>query len=173
MQKEAVLYIFRTLVSIFRLEGQKILRVFFFGLIFLGSTFLGSEFFWFFSKVEGLLRLYCPLPPKRGGPCTYYILVHLEQKELFPSMQIICQDSSTVFWQSQRQIFARYTHKNTLYLSLYTQTIHIVFVICILVRKKGERLKEASPNLSLSIDQSLIWLFRRQYNTYQKLIIEN
>ena len=117
----------------------------FFWLIFLGSTFLESVFF---SKVRGLLRLYCPLPPKRGGPCTYYILVHLEQKELFPSMQIICQDSSTVFWQSQRQIFARYTHTNTLYLSLYTQTIHIVFVICILVRKKGERLKEASPNLS-------------------------
>ena len=119
MQKEAVLYIFRTLVR--PLEGQKILRVFFFGLIFLGSTFLESVFF--FQKLGVSTTLLSPSPLNGEGPVhtIYYILVHLEQKELFPSMQIICQDSSTVFWQSQRQIFARYTHKHTIYLSIPKQ----------------------------------------------------
>ena len=92
-------------------------------------AYIFGEYFFgicFFSKVGGLLRLYCPLPLNEEGPVhtIYYILVHLEQKELFPSMQIICQDSSTVFWQSQRQIFARYTHTNTLSISLYPNNTH-------------------------------------------------
>ena len=145
MQEAAAPYIFRTL----RLEGQKILRVFL-AYIF-GKYFFGICFF--FQKLGGYYDFTAPFPLNEEGPVhtIYYILVHLEQKELFPSMQIICQDSSTVFWQSQRQIFARYTHTNTLYLSLYTQTIHIVFVICILVRKKGEI--ERSISKSFFVDR--------------------
>ena len=90
-----------------------------------GKYFFGIWIFLTFSKVGGLLRLYS-FPLNEEGPVhtIYYILVHLEQKELFPSMQIICQDSSTVFWQSQRQIFARYTHKHTLSISLYPNNTH-------------------------------------------------
>ena len=69
MQKEAVLYIFRTLVSIFRLEGQKILRVFFFwGLYFWEVLFWDLNFFDFFQKLRGYYDFTVPFPLNEEGP---------------------------------------------------------------------------------------------------------